>query len=89
MIFYLEVYRLSTKKKKGNPEKGNKGKRIFSLVLVVFLLALYITTFVVACFTTKETGGLYFACLFSTVMIPILLYAYQLIFKVLQKRNEE
>lgn len=69
-------------------QKEKKGKRIFCLVLVLFLLALYITTFIVACFTTKETGGLFFACLFSTVMIPVLLYAYQIIYKVLQKNNE-
>lgn len=80
---------MSTNKKTTNTEKVSKGKRIFSLVLVVFLLALYVTTFIVACFTNKETGGLFFACLFSTVMIPILLYAYQLIYKVLQKRNEQ
>lgn len=64
-------------------------KRIFCLVIVALLLALYVTIFVVAMFTTKETGGLFMACLFSTVALPILLYGYQLILKVLQNKNEE
>lgn len=64
-------------------------KRIFSLVLVVFLLGLYITTFVVALFTDKNSGGLFMASLFATVMFPILLYGYQLIFKALQKNDDE
>ena len=62
-------------------------KRIFSLVLVVVLLALYLTTFVIACFTDKDSGGLFMACLFTTVMFPILLYGYQLILKVLQTKK--
>lgn len=64
-------------------------KRIFCLVLVVLLLTLYATTFIVSVFTTKETGGLFMACLFSTVMFPILLYGYQIIFKVLQDKKED
>lgn len=64
-------------------------KRIFSLVLVVVLLALYLTTFVIACFTDKDSGGLFMACLFTTVMFPILLYGYQLILKVLQNHRDE
>ena len=64
-------------------------KRTFSLVLVVVLLALYLTTFVVACFTDKDSGGLFMACLFTTVMFPILLYGYQLILKVLQNHRDE
>lgn len=64
-------------------------KRIFCLVIVALLLALYVTTFIVAMFTTKETGGLFMACLFSTVALPILLYGYQLILKVLQNKKEE
>ena len=64
-------------------------KRIFCLVIVALLLALYVTTFIVAMFTTKETGGLFMACLFITVALPILLYGYQLILKVLQNKKEE
>lgn len=63
-------------------------KRIFSLVLVVLLLGLYAATFIVACFTTKETGGLFMASLFATVMFPILLYGYQLILKAIQGKQD-
>lgn len=63
-------------------------KRIFSLFLVILLLGLYMTTFVIACFTTKESGGFFMASLFATVMFPFLLYGYQLIVKLLQNRKE-
>lgn len=63
-------------------------KRIFSLVFVIFLLGLYITTFVIACFTTKESGGFFMASLFATVMFPFLLYGYQLILKLLKNRDD-
>lgn len=64
-------------------------KRIFSLAVVIILLGLYAATFFVACFTTKETGGLFMACLFATVMFPILLYGYQLVLKGMQGRNQD
>ena len=64
-------------------------KRIFCLVLVALLLGLYLTTFIVAIFTTKETGGLFMACLFSTVAVPVLLYGYHIILKVLQNDKDE
>lgn len=63
-------------------------KRIFSIILIVILLGLYGTTLVVACFTDKSTGGLFMACLFASVVVPILLYAYQLIYKVLASHNK-
>lgn len=64
-------------------------KRIFSLVLVILLLGLYITTFVIACFTDKNSGGLFMASLFATVVFPILLYGYQLILKSLSDRDKK
>lgn len=64
-------------------------KRIFSLVVVILLIGLYLTTLIVACFTKKETSGLFMACLFATVAFPILLYGYQLILKAFQDRTNE
>ncbi|SFR81400.1 hypothetical protein [Anaeromicropila populeti] len=66
-----------------------KGKRILSLLAVLFLLSLYITTLIVAIFTTKETGGLFFACIFATISFPVLIYAYQLIYRVLKNENDK
>ncbi|SES64708.1 hypothetical protein [[Clostridium] polysaccharolyticum] len=64
-------------------------KRIFSLVLVLLLLALYIATLIVACFTDKKSGGLFMGCLFATVAFPFLLYGYQLILKSRNNNQDE
>ena len=64
-------------------------KRIFSLVLVFMLLGLYIATFVIACFTDKNSGGLFMASLFATVMFPIILYGYQLVMKSRQDHLDD
>lgn len=62
-------------------------KRIICLIGVIFLLGLYLTTLISAFFTTPATAGLFKACIFSTIVIPILLYAYLLIYRVLKNSN--
>ncbi len=65
-----------------------KMKRIFSLLLVIFLLSLYLVTFIFSFFTTKETSGLFFSCIFSTIVIPIILYGYQVLLKSISRRQD-
>lgn len=62
-------------------------KRILCLAGVIFLLGLYLVTLISAFFTTKATAGLFKACVFSTIIIPILLYGYILIYRVLKNNN--
>lgn len=62
-------------------------KRIICLVGVIFLLGLYLATLISAFFTTKATAGLFKACIFSTIVVPIVLYGYLLIYRVLKNNN--
>ncbi|MDD3173316.1 MAG: hypothetical protein PHF63_06600 [Herbinix sp.] len=64
-----------------------KVKQIAAIIGIIFLVSLYIITFISAFFTTKYTNGLFLASLFSTFVIPVMIYGYMLIYKLLSKRN--
>ena len=70
-------------------EKRPKGQRILAMIGVVCLVALYIVTLISAVFTTPATKGLFMACIFSTVAIPVMLYGYILVYRALKSKNED
>lgn len=67
----------------------NRIKRIAAMIGASLLILLYIITFISAIFTTPATSGLFMACIFSTVAIPIIIYAISLIYRLLKNRKEE
>lgn len=67
----------------------SKGQRILAIIGVVLLVALYVVTLISAIFTTPATKGLFMACIFSTVAVPIMLYAYMMVYRMLKRRAEE
>ncbi len=70
-------------------EKRPKGQRILAMIGVVFLVALYVVTLISAIFTTPATKGLFMACIFSTVAIPVMLYGYILVYRALKNKNKD
>lgn len=70
-------------------EKPSKGKRILALAGVILLIGLYVVTFICAIFTTPAAKGLFMACIFATVAVPVMGYAYILVYRVLKKKKEE
>lgn len=72
-------------KNENKNEKRPKSQRILAIVGVIFLVSLYVVTLLSGIFTTPATKGLFMACIFSTVAIPIMIYAYMLIYKILKK----
>lgn len=62
-----------------------KLQRILALTGVILLLGLYALTLVSAILATPYSAGLFKACLFSTVFIPIMIYAILLVYRVLKK----
>jgi len=62
-------------------------KRIFALIGIILLAALYITTLVLA-FLDPTPGKVYFKSgLFLCVVIPVLMYAYILVYKYLSDKK--
>ena len=66
-----------------------KLKRILALLVVVFLVSLYVATLVVSCIDSSQQGNMLKACIYSTVVIPIFLWAYALVYRVLKNRNQQ
>lgn len=67
---------------------NNKLKRIVCIAGVVILIGLYIVTLISAIFSTPATGNLFMACIFATVVLPVFMYAWLLIAKVLKQNTD-
>ena len=67
----------------------DKWKRILAWIGIILLLLLYVCTLVSAIFVTPATQGFFKASLLATIMIPILLYGYLLVYRVIKGRNDE
>lgn len=66
-----------------------KSKRIFATIGIVALLALYAITFISAFTATKENNTFFRICVFSAVILPILLYLFLLIIKKIKGNRIE
>lgn len=64
-------------------------KQILAIGCVAFLLLLYIITFIAGITTSPAQPGLFKACIYSTIVLPIFIYAYLLIYKLLKADKEE
>ena len=64
-----------------------KAQRILALIGIIVLVGLYITTFVASIINTEFSQQLFTASLYCTVIIPIMLYAYSLIYKVVKNKK--
>jgi len=62
-------------------------KRTLAIIGVVFLVCLYVFTFIFALTDSSMTMGFFKASLYSTIVIPVLLYAYILIYKYFNNKN--
>lgn len=65
-----------------------KVKRILALVGVIFILVLYGSTMFFAVTDNSETMGMFKASVAATIIIPVLLWTYSFIFKLLKKNDE-
>lgn len=65
-------------------ENLKKIKRILALIGAVILAVLYILTLVFAIFDNPATMSYFKACVTLTIFIPVLIYGYQLVYRVLR-----
>lgn len=66
-----------------------KVKRILALGGVVIILGLYIATLVSACMATPASTGLFRASIIATILVPLLIYVLQLIYKWINNETGE
>lgn len=69
--------------------KKKKRLRILALIGAVLLAALYISTLIFALLDSPFANKLLIAAIAGTILIPALLYAYQLIYKILKKNAKK
>lgn len=66
-----------------------KAKRILAMLGVIFLIGLYLTTLLCAIFAKENLMTLLMASIYATFIIPVLLWAYSFIYKLIQKNNKD
>lgn len=66
-----------------------KIKQIAAICIVILLVGLYAATLIFAIIGSENTMGMFKASLYSTFVLPVLLWAYGLIYRLLKNRGEE
>ncbi len=67
--------------------KYSKHQRIAALIGVILLLGLYIFTLIVAVFDLGGKDGLFSACIFATIGVPILIWIYIWLYGVITGKH--
>lgn len=67
----------------------NKMKRILALTGAVFLVCIYIATLIFALIDSPAASGLFLASVAATILVPVLLYGYILIARLLASQNTD
>lgn len=62
-----------------------KIKRILAVIGILFLLSLYVITLVLALTDDPNTMNAFRASIYCTFLIPVLIWAYTFIYKLLKK----
>jgi cytochrome bd-type quinol oxidase subunit 1 len=64
-------------------------KRILAIAGIIILAGLYIVTLILAIADNKYTQRWFIACIFATVVLPVLIYIYQWLYKTVKKKTGE
>lgn len=66
-----------------------KVKQILAIIGIILLVLLYLSTLICAIIDRTETMRLFQASVMATVIIPVLLWAYSFIYKLIKKNAKE
>lgn len=71
------------------PKPGKKvtSKQIVAMIGIVLLVLMYIVTLVAAIMDSSASGRLFWACLYATVVIPILIWVYTWMYGKLTQKH--
>ena len=64
-----------------------KAKRILAFLGVIFLVSLYVLTLVASLTASPNAGEYFLASIYATIVIPVLFWAYHLIYKLVKKKD--
>ena len=66
-----------------------KVKQILAIIGIVVLVGLYVSTIVCALSSSDNFMNLLLASVYATVIIPVLIWAYSFIYKLLKKDQDD
>ena len=66
-----------------------KAKRVLAIFGVILLLSMFVLLIVGALTATPESSALLKASLFTIIVIPILIYAYIIIYRQFKRKNDD
>lgn len=66
-----------------------KAKRILAIIGVILLIGLYLSTLFCALFVKENLMTFLMASIYATFVIPVLLWAYSFIYKLVKKDDAE
>jgi hypothetical protein len=66
-----------------------KAKQILAIIGALLLVGLYLTTLILAITDNSGTMKAFFASIVATVVIPVLIWAYTLIYRLVTKKDSE
>ena len=66
-----------------------KVKQILAIIGIVVLVGLYVSTIVCALSSSDNFMNLLLASVYATVIIPVLIWAYSFIYKLLKKGQDD
>ncbi len=64
-----------------------KGKRILALIGVILLLGMYAAAFLASLMGSPAANQIFLGSICATIIVPVLLYGYQLLYRVLKGRG--
>jgi len=65
-----------------------KGKRILAIIGVILLVGMYASTLIFALIDRSASLGLVKASIACTIVVPVLIYAYTLVYKLIKDKND-
>jgi Na+/melibiose symporter-like transporter len=66
----------------------SKVKRVAAIIAIILIASLYLISFISAIFAKENAYGLFMASIFCTVVIPIMMYLFIWVYKMVHKKDE-
>lgn len=66
-----------------------KGQRILAILGIILLLVMYGSTLFFAITDNSDTMGLFRASIYTTIVVPVLIWAYTFIYKLIHGKKDD
>lgn len=65
-----------------------KVKRIAAIIGIIVIISMYLVSIISAIFATKYSYGLFMASIFCTIVIPLMIYLFTMVYKIVHRKDE-